>query len=259
MTYIGGGGSTSWGDIGGSLSTQTDLQSALNSKQASGSYQTSDADLTTIASINSTSSGALASDGAGWILKTYAALKTALGLGNVVNADTTTTANIADSTNKRFVTDANLTVIGNTSGTNTGDQVISDATISTTDITTNNATTSKHGFLQKLPGGTATFLRADGTFSAPTASVAIYQTEVDFGSVPLKMKKFTVTDAGVTSSMKIIPTLSYDNPSDGEVDSAEWFEDMDIMARADTGQFFLYCNSPYQDLTGKVKINYVYA
>ena len=43
-------------------------------------------------------------------------------LWNVVNADTTTTANITDSSNKRFVTDANLTVIGNTSGTNTGDQ-----------------------------------------------------------------------------------------------------------------------------------------
>jgi hypothetical protein len=34
----------------------------------------------------------------------------------------TTTADIADSTNKRYVTDANLTVIGNTSGTNTGDE-----------------------------------------------------------------------------------------------------------------------------------------
>lgn len=33
-----------------------------------------------------------------------------------------TTADIADSTNKRYVTDAQLTVIGNTSGTNTGDQ-----------------------------------------------------------------------------------------------------------------------------------------
>lgn len=32
-----------------------------------------------------------------------------------------TTANQSDSSNKRFVTDAQLTVIGNTSGTNTGD------------------------------------------------------------------------------------------------------------------------------------------
>lgn len=33
-----------------------------------------------------------------------------------------TTADIADSSNKRYVTDSQLTVIGNTSGTNTGDQ-----------------------------------------------------------------------------------------------------------------------------------------
>lgn len=36
-----------------------------------------------------------------------------------------TTANIADSTNKRYVTDAQQTVITNTSGTNTGDQNLS--------------------------------------------------------------------------------------------------------------------------------------
>ena len=48
--------------------------------------------------------------------------KAMVGLGSVVNSDTTTTANITDSSNKRFVTDANLTTIGNQSGTNTGDQ-----------------------------------------------------------------------------------------------------------------------------------------
>jgi hypothetical protein len=35
-----------------------------------------------------------------------------------------TTADIADSTNKRYVTDAQATVIGNTSGTNTGDNAV---------------------------------------------------------------------------------------------------------------------------------------
>jgi len=39
-----------------------------------------------------------------------------------------TTADIADSTNKRYVTDANLVVIGNTSGTNTGDQDLQEVT-----------------------------------------------------------------------------------------------------------------------------------
>ena len=42
---------------------------------------------------------------------------------------TITTADIADSLNKRYVTDANLTVIGNTSGTNTGDQTFLDARV----------------------------------------------------------------------------------------------------------------------------------
>ena len=51
--------------------------------------------------------------------------KSDVGLSNVVNSDTTTTANITDSSNKRFLTDAQLTVIGNTSGTNTGDQDLS--------------------------------------------------------------------------------------------------------------------------------------
>ena len=48
--------------------------------------------------------------------------KSDVSLSNVVNLDTSTTANITDSSNKRFVTDANLTTIGNQSGTNTGDE-----------------------------------------------------------------------------------------------------------------------------------------
>ena len=51
----------------------------------------------------------------------HSVTKTQVGLGSVVNSDTTTTANITDSTDKRFVTDAQRTVLGNTSGTNTGD------------------------------------------------------------------------------------------------------------------------------------------
>lgn len=42
-----------------------------------------------------------------------------------------------------------------------------ESTITFTDITTGNATTGQHGFLPKLGGGTANFLRADGTWAAP--------------------------------------------------------------------------------------------
>ena len=51
--------------------------------------------------------------------------KSDVGLSNVPNVDTTTTQNITDFADKRFVTDADLTTLGNTSGTNTGDQDLS--------------------------------------------------------------------------------------------------------------------------------------
>jgi hypothetical protein len=44
--------------------------------------------------------------------------KSDVGLSNVVNSDTTTTANITDSSNKRFVTDAQLTAIDNSASKN---------------------------------------------------------------------------------------------------------------------------------------------
>lgn len=42
--------------------------------------------------------------------------------GLITSGTDATTADIADSSNKRYVTDAQLTILGNTSGTNTGDQ-----------------------------------------------------------------------------------------------------------------------------------------
>lgn len=60
--------------------------------------------------------------------------KTDVGLGSVVNADTTTTANISDSSDKRFVTDAQKTVLGNTSGANTGDQDLSALALKATTV-----------------------------------------------------------------------------------------------------------------------------
>jgi hypothetical protein len=47
-----------------------------------------------------------------------------------------TTADIADSTDKRYITDAQQTVLGNTSGTNTGDQDISGIATNATNIST---------------------------------------------------------------------------------------------------------------------------
>lgn len=43
---------------------------------------------------------------------------------NVIQSNIVSTAGVPDSTNKRYVTDAQLVVVGNTSGTNTGDQAL---------------------------------------------------------------------------------------------------------------------------------------
>ena len=89
----GGGGGGTWGSITGTLSDQTDLQSALDGKVDENAAITGD----TKTKI------------------TYDAK------GLVTAGADATTADIADSADKRYVTDAQLTVIDNTSGTNTGD------------------------------------------------------------------------------------------------------------------------------------------
>ena len=115
-----------------------------------------------------------------------------------------TTASLPDSTDARYCTDAQKVVIGNTSGTNSGNEVAAqaigftitkgttpktltvpldasvsgtntgdqslptDATIATTDVTTNDVSTSKHGWAPKVTN-TANFLKGDGTWAAPPA------------------------------------------------------------------------------------------
>jgi hypothetical protein len=109
-----------WGLITGTLSSQTDLQSALDSKVDENAAIT----------------------GATKTKITYDAK------GLVTSGADATTADIADSTDKRYVTDAQLTVIGNTSGTNSGDNATNsqysglDAAKTNKLITTNRQTAS---------------------------------------------------------------------------------------------------------------------
>jgi hypothetical protein len=111
---------------------------------------------------------------------------------------TLTTADISDSTNKRYVTDANLTTIGNQSGTNTGDNAVNslysglaaskqDTLISGTNIKTingnsvlgsGNLTISGGGGLQgihsitKLVSGQSTNLSVNASSLAIIAGIA---------------------------------------------------------------------------------------
>lgn len=139
----------------------------------------------------------------------------------------------------------------NSSGTNTGD----------------NATNSQYSGLEASKQDTLVSATNIKTINGSTVlgsgnlvvsgATEIKQTEIDFGSVPLKMKKITVTDAAVIASNKINVIMSYDDPTDGDTDSAEWFENVVLMAKAGSGEFYIYANSPYQDLTGKLKVNYI--
>jgi hypothetical protein len=119
-----------------------------------------------------------------------------------------TTSDIADSSNKRYVTDAQLTVLGNTSGTNTGDQIISDATLTTSDITTNNVSTTKHGFVPKAPNNTTQFLRGDGTWATPSAGGLTYFTEAQNTSAPnatVPVDSLTAVTGTTNGDFAIIP------------------------------------------------------
>lgn len=90
--FVGAAISTAIGDLiasaPGALNTLDELAAAFGDDPnfaatvtaALAARQPLDADLTAIAAIDSTSSGALVTDGSGWIRKTYAQLKTALGL-----------------------------------------------------------------------------------------------------------------------------------------------------------------------------------
>jgi hypothetical protein len=155
----GGGGGADWGSIGGDIDDQTDLITRLDAIIASVATEATsraNADTTLQTNINNEVTARTNADttlqtnisqvAANLATETTARMngdqtnatdltnhvnntsnphnttKGQVGLGNVQNVDTTTTANISDSTNKRFVTDAQLAVVNQTSNTNTGDE-----------------------------------------------------------------------------------------------------------------------------------------
>jgi hypothetical protein len=116
-----------WGGVTGTLSDQTDLQTALDGKVDENTAIT----------------------GATKTKVTYDQK------GLVTAGADATTADIADSTNKRYVTDAQLVVVGNTSGTNTGDNATNsqysglaaskeDVANKSTSVTTDQASNTKY-------------------------------------------------------------------------------------------------------------------
>jgi hypothetical protein len=79
-----------------------------------------------------------------------------------------TTADIAASTNKNYVTDAQATVIGNTSGTNTGNQTLAN----TSDATSHTVTLSSTGGSVQLVEGSGITLTTTGTTADGIITIA---------------------------------------------------------------------------------------
>ena len=145
-----------WGGVTGTLSNQTDLQTALDGKVDENTAIT----------------------GATKTKITYDAK------GLVTAGADATTADIADSTNRRYVTDAQLVVVGNTSGTNTGDNATNsqysglatskqDTLVSGTNIKTVNSTSL-------LGSGNISVAPASGIDATAIADGSVTSTEFQY-------------------------------------------------------------------------------
>jgi hypothetical protein len=123
-----------------------------------------------------------------------------------------TTADIADSTDKRYVTDANLTVIGNTSNTNTGDETqstilsklgwfkIQDTTAGTTSSGTSN-TISKSIALPFVPQFLkfrVTGFRNSGSTNTFTIRAYLSQVDNNIGGTAILIATVTGSNTAVS-------------------------------------------------------------
>lgn len=119
-----------------------------------------------------------------------------VGLGNVVNVDTTTTTNIIDSLNKRMLTDAQEAKVDALAGTNTGDETAS--TIKTKlAITALSGSNTGDQDLGALALKTTT---VNG--HALSANVTVTATDLSLGNVTNESKATMLTSAALTE----IPT-----------------------------------------------------
>jgi hypothetical protein len=262
LTKLPTGGGSAWGGITGTLSSQTDLQTALDGKVDENTAIT----------------------GATKTKITYDAK------GLVTAGADATTADITDSTNKRYVTDADLVDIGNLSGTNTGDQTsivgitgtkaqfdtaVSDGNIMyvgdaptahthpQSDVT--NLTTDLAAKQETLVSGTniktingSSVLGAGNLVVSGATSIS--QTEVDFGTTPLAEQTFTITDVAATIGSKIMATVAYDAPTGKDLDEIDMDDLVIKCGNATSGFFNMFIKSNDGSyLADKFKINYIIA
>lgn len=135
-----------------------------------------------------------------------------------------------------------------------GNQVL-DQSIQRDDL---DVTTVGQAVVRKIVQGVGISLSSDGADAGTgnvTINTSIKQTEVDFGSIPTSSKVFTITDATVGTSNKILAIQSGDAPTGKSADENE-MDQIDFIVGAGTGQFTLYAFAAYGPIVGKYKVNY---
>lgn len=189
----GGGGGGTWGTITGTLSDQTDLQTALNAKQPL------DADLTTIAGLTATTDNFMQAKGSAWASRTVAQVKTDLGLSGTNSGDQTTIVGITG-TKAQFdtaVTDGNFLYVGDV--TQYTDEMAQDAigSMVNTSLTYVDGTPSL-GLTSRTIGGVA----FDGTANITVASATGGFT-VSGGNLVLGTNSLTMTGSLAATGARV--------------------------------------------------------
>ena len=133
---------------------------------------------------------------------------------------------------------------------------VTEVDLGLSDVTTLDVSTAKHGFFPKLPTPTGKYLKDDLTWGNPSVGggVTLTQVEIDFGSTPVSSKKFTVTDAGITGTNKILVFPS-PTPATGRVGNDFEADIVTMTGLAGTGSFTLTVVSPYL-MVGKRNVYY---
>jgi len=106
------------------------------------------------------------------------------------------------------------------------------------------------------PDGT-TCLFGDKTWKVPGAGATnIKQTEIDFGTIPISEKEFTITDSDVLINSQITGNVAYETPTGKDLDELE-MDSIDLKFAPGNGQFKIYAKGLEGYLEGKFKINYL--
>lgn len=176
------------------------------------------------------------------------------------------TADIAEAADFNYVSDAQLVVITNTSGVNTGDQNLfrTIAVAGQSDVIADSPTDTL-----TLAAGSNVTITTDAATDTVTISAsgggggsfAITETEIDFGTVgtdkPVVEKTFTITNASITPTSKIIATESGATAT-GRQDGDSLWDSISYACTPATGSFTLFAKAS-GSVIGKRKVNYSFA